>query len=108
MSGFSLLMPLAGALQMPPVAPIDVTGLVAVMMGLMVVLIPITGFTARFALKPVTEAIARMREGQGAAQERALIEKRLALLESQMSNIESDMTRIADMAEFDRQLQSGD
>jgi hypothetical protein len=95
------------AILQVPVAPIDVTSVVAVIMGILVILIPISGLTARFALKPIAEAVARMREAQGASQALGLVEQRLALLEQQMSNLESDMKRIEDVTEFDRQLRSG-
>jgi hypothetical protein len=95
-------------LQAPPVMPIDVTAVVAVVMGLMVVLIPIAGLTARFALKPIAEAVARMRSGQGASQELAVMEQRVALLEQQLSNLETDIRKIEDVAAFDRQLKSGE
>ncbi len=91
-----------------PVMPIDVTAIVAIVMGLMVVLIPIAGITARFALKPIAEAVARMRSAQGANRELAVMEQRLALLEQQLSHLESDVRKIEDVAEFDRQLKSGD
>jgi hypothetical protein len=91
-----------------PVQPIDVTSVVAVVMGLMVVLIPIAGLTARFALKPIAEAVARMRAGQGASQELAVMEQRVALLEQQLSNLETDVRKIEDVAAFDRQLKSGE
>jgi hypothetical protein len=95
------------AVLQAPVMPIDVTAVIAVVMGMLVVLIPIAGVTARFALKPIAEAVARMREAQGASQALGLVEQRLALLEQQMSNLESDVKRIEDVTEFDRQLRSG-
>jgi hypothetical protein len=95
-------------LQAPPVMPIDVTAVVAVVMGLMVVLIPIAGLTARFALKPIAEAVARMRSGQGAGRELAVMEQRVALLEQQLSNLETDVRKIEEVADFDRQLESGE
>ncbi len=90
------------------VEPIDVTGIVAVVMGLMVVLIPIAGLTARFALKPIAEAVARMREASGASRELGLVEKRLSLLEQQLSGLESDVRRIEEASEFHRRLESGE
>ena len=98
---------LLAGIQAPPVAPVDLTGLVAVVMGLLVVLIPISGLTARFALKPIAEAVARMRESQGASREVAILEQRVALLEQQLSNMETDVNRLEEAREFDRQLQSG-
>lgn len=98
----------AVGLQAPPVMPIDVTAVVAVVMGLMVVLIPIAGLTARFALKPIAEAVARMRSGQGVNRELAVMEQRMALLEQQLSNLESDVRKIEEVADFNRQLESGE
>lgn len=94
-------------LQAPPVLPIDVTGVVAVVMGLMVVLIPVAGLTARFALKPIAEAVARMREAQGANRELQLVEQRLALMEQQIANLETDVERLEEKNEFDRRLSAG-
>lgn len=102
----SVLTSTIAALQ-APILPIDVTGVVAVVMGLMVVLIPVAGVTARFALKPIAEAVARMREAQGAGRELQLVEQRLALLEQQISNLESDVRRVEDKTEFDRRLTAG-
>jgi hypothetical protein len=103
----SFLLVATAALQ-APVLPIDVTAIVAVVMGLMVVLIPIAGLTARFALKPIAEAVARMRSAQGANRELALVEQRMALLEQQLSNLETDVRKIEDVSPFDRQLKSGE
>ncbi len=41
-------------LQGPPILPIDLTALLAVFMGISIVLIPVLGITARFALKPTS------------------------------------------------------
>lgn len=96
------------AIQAPPVMPIDLTAMVAVIMGLLVVLIPISGLTARFALKPIAEAVARMREAQGTAREVDVLEQRVALLERQISTMETDIERLEATSEFDRQLRSGE
>lgn len=88
------------------VMPIDVTGIVAIVMGMMVVLIPIAGLTARFALKPIAEAVARMREGQGSNQQLAVMEQRLSLLEQQLNGVESDVRRLEEYSEFDRELRA--
>jgi hypothetical protein len=95
------------SLVQTPILPIDVTGIVAVVMGLMVVLIPVAGLTARFALKPIAEAVARMREGQGTNRELQLVERRLALMEQQISNLETDLRQLSDKSDFDRRLQTG-
>jgi hypothetical protein len=80
--------------------------IVAIVMGMLTVLIPITGFTARFALKPIAEAVARMREAQGSGQIVALLEQRIALLEQQQSNTEADMEKLMDVQQFQEKLLS--
>jgi len=90
------------------VAPLDLVPLVATVMGLLVVLIPISGLTARFALKPVVEAVARMRESQGSPREVAILEQRVALLEQQLSNVETDVNRLEESRDFERQLRAGE
>ena len=83
--------------------------LVAIVMGTLMFLIPIAGFTARFAFKPIVEAMAKYREMQAGTSGRELnvLEQRVALLEQQYSVLENDMHRITELREFDRQLTSG-
>jgi len=80
--------------------------IVAIVMGMLTVLIPITGFTARFALKPIAEAVARMKEAQGAGQHVALLEQRVALLEQQQSITETDLEKILEVQQFQEKLLS--
>jgi hypothetical protein len=86
------------------ILPIDLTAIVAIVMGMLAVLIPVAGLTARFALKPIVEAIARMREGQNGQQELSLLQQRVALLEQQVQNVEHTVDRVAEEREFNRQL----
>ena len=85
------------------------TGLVAVTLGCLIVLVPIAGLTARFALKPIVESMAKVRELQGgtAGRELNVLEQRVALLEQQYQNLEGSVHRIGELKEFDRQLGSG-
>lgn len=80
--------------------------IVAIVMGMLTVLIPITGFTARFALKPIAEAVARMKEAQGAGQHVALLEQRVALLEQQQSNTEAELEKVLEVQRFQEKLLS--
>ncbi len=80
--------------------------IVAIVMGMMTILIPITGFTARFALKPIAEAVARMKEAQGSGQHVALLEQRVALLEQQQSNTEADLEKVLEVQQFQEKLLS--
>ena len=78
-------------------------------LGIMTVLIPIVGLTARFALKPIVEAIARMREAQagGAGRELAVLEQRVSLLEQQYQSLDTTVERLGEIKDFDRQLTAG-
>ena len=95
--------PLAGVLPVQ-LQPIDLTALLAVFMGISVVLIPIIGITARFALKPTVEAMSRFFEGKGKEESLQILERRMALVEQQMDQIDSSVRRLADVAEFHAQL----
>ncbi|MDQ3606498.1 MAG: hypothetical protein M3418_10005 [Gemmatimonadota bacterium] len=90
-----------------PVLPIDVTDVILAMLLGLAVLTPVVGLTARFALKPVVEALARMREAQGASQAVAMLERRMALVEQEMqalSGIREDLRRLVEEQEFQREL----
>lgn len=69
------------------------------------VIIPILGITARFALKPVVEAFARLKESQGSGERQALMEQRLALLEEQLHAMAREQQRLLEEADFHRQLE---
>ncbi len=84
--------------------PVDWVALAGVIMGTLIVLIPVAGLTARFALKPIVEAVARMRQTQGAAEHLALLEQRVALMEQQQANTESDVGRLLEVQEFQEKL----
>lgn len=82
---------------------IPITGIV---FGSLMFLIPIAGITARFALKPIMEAIAKAREIQagGTGRELAVLEQRVALLEQQYQQLESSVKHISDVKEFEKRL----
>lgn len=87
--------------------PVNIVGLVAVVMGLLAVLIPIAGLTARFALKPVVEAIARMRESGTTNETIKLLERRIALLEQEQQvllEMRNDVDRLSEAVDFQKRL----
>jgi hypothetical protein len=91
------------------VLPINLTAVVAVVMGCLIVLIPIAGFTARFAIKPITEALARARESGSSTEAVAMLERRTALVEQELqhlSGMREEMTRLREELEFQRKLAS--
>jgi hypothetical protein len=79
----------------------------AIFLGLMVVLIPITGLTLRFALKPMMEALGKYREVQGDKQMQALLERRVSLMEEQLHSMDRSLRELAEESEFRRELESG-
>lgn len=83
--------------------------ILGIVFGSLMFLIPIAGFTARFALKPIVEALAKYRELQGGVTGREInvLEQRVALLEQQYQNLETSVSRMGELKEFDRQLTSG-
>lgn len=89
------------------VLPIDLTAIVAIVMGVSIVLIPVAGLTLRFAIKPAVEAIARSFEHRGLEDTVGILERRLGILERQMESVETTVNRLAEAVEFQNELQSG-
>lgn len=79
--------------------------LAAILVGGVALIIPIAGITARFALKPVVEAFARLKESQGAGDRQSLMEQRVALLEEQLHAMEREQARLIEEADFRRKLE---
>ena len=76
-------------------------------MGTSMFLIPIIGLTARFALKPTVEALARVFETRGTDEALQIMERRMALLESQMEAMETSLSRLEEASDFHAQLTDG-
>ena len=89
------------------VLPVDVVGLVAVIMGISVVLIPIVGLTARYAIKPVVSVMDRYLHGRDTEESVQIVERRLALLEQQIDDVQGSLRRLIEVSEFDAQLRAG-
>jgi hypothetical protein len=90
--------------------PIDVVGLAGVIMGSLIVLIPVAGLTARFAMKPIVESMARLRQSSNQGETVNMLERRITLLEKEVQNlsgIRDDLGRLVEEMEFQRQLTSG-
>ena len=85
---------------------VNIIGLTAVVIGGLSILIPITGLTARFALKPIIEAITTLRAGQEGDRRVGYLEQRLALVEEQLHSMERDHQRLVEADDFRRQLES--
>lgn len=90
------------------VMPIDLTAIVAIVMGMLVVLIPIAGATARFALKPLVESFANLFDIRNVEGTLDMSERRIALMEQQVEILEDEVRRLREAQDFDSALKSGD
>lgn len=92
----------------PPmqILPIDVTALVATILGISVVLIPVLGLTARFALKPAVEALSKLFEARGADEALKLLERRIELQEQEIAMLAQTVRSLSEAHDFDRALTS--
>jgi len=89
------------------VLPIDLTAVVAVVLGSLMFLIPIAGITARFALKPLVDSMARFFDTRTMEDAMAINERRVALLESQVEALEHTVDQLRAAQSFDRELGRG-
>ncbi len=71
------------------------------------VLIPVTGLTLRFGVKPFLREIADIRAARRGHVVEDVSHERLVRIERQLEDLESSMRRLVQVAEFDRQLKSG-
>jgi len=88
------------------ILPIDLTAIIAVIMVFSIVLIPIIGLTARFALKPTVEALSKIFEKQGKDEALLILERRIALLETELDSLQNTMHRLEEVSSFDHQLRA--
>lgn len=86
------------------VLPVDLVALVSVILGISVVLVPVIGLTARFALKPVVEALGRVFESRSSDETVRILERRVELQEQQIEAMQVAIKQLSDTQEFDRQL----
>ena len=86
------------------IQPIDLTQLVATVLGISIVLIPVIGITARFALKPTVEALSRLFENRSTSETLQILERRIELQEQQIDVLQIQLRSLSETREFDRQL----
>jgi hypothetical protein len=92
---------------MPTVLPVDLVALSAVVLGCLMLLIPIAGVTARFAIKPIASALAQAREGTIDRETIQLLERRLALLEQEVHGtveLRAELSRVLEELQFHKEL----
>lgn len=90
------------------IVPIDLVEVLAVFMGISIVLVPVIGLTARFALKPTVEAFSRFFEHKGLDESVHILERRMALMEQQIETMGTTLERLVEVSEFHRALDEGD
>jgi len=71
------------------------------------VLVPVLGLTYRFVLRGALKDRERLR-AHGGTREGLLRDARMDRMEQQMEELASSIRRLAEVAEFDRQLKGGD
>jgi hypothetical protein len=86
------------------ILPVDIVALVSVILGISVVLVPVIGVTARFALKPVVEALAKVFEARELDESVKILERRVELQDHQIESLQDSLKQLAEAREFDRQL----
>lgn len=86
------------------ILPVDLVALVSAILGISIVLVPVIGVTARFALKPTAEALSRFFDHQGLTDTVRVLERRLDFQEHQIDTLESQLRRLTEGSEFDREL----
>ncbi len=86
------------------ILPVDLTGLIATILGISIVLIPVIGLTIRFALQPTVEALGRLFENRGLEDSVGILERRLELQERQIESLHISVRSLTEARAFDRQL----
>ncbi len=88
------------------ILPIDITALVAVILGISVVLIPVLGLTARYALSPTVEALSKLFESRGRDEQLRILERRLELQEQEIAMLSQTVRSLTEARDFDRALKA--
>jgi len=89
------------------ILPIDLTSLVAVILGISVVLIPVAGLTARYAFKPFVETLGRFFDHRELDENVQILERRMALLEQHIEALDGTVRRLGEVTDFHRALEAG-
>lgn len=86
------------------ILPIDVTALVATILGISIVLIPVLGLTARYALSPTVEALSKLFESRSSDEQLRILERRLELQEQEIAMLSQTVRSLSEAHDFDRAL----
>ncbi len=89
----------------------DITGII---FGVMLIGIPMLGFTAKMVMRPLVDAIIRLREagimtGPAQQQQQMMIaDPRLTELQEEVHSLQKAVQRLVDAEAFNRQLNAGE
>ncbi len=84
----------------------DILVMVVAILGVLIVLVPVLGLTLRFVAKPLAEAFAQVRAGQGGGPALEAMERRLLALEEHVREMDGSVAQLRESVEFHRQLET--
>ncbi len=70
----------------------------------LIVVVPVLGVTARLALKPIVDALIRLRENFAPNPGGVLVERRVLELEEELRQVRAEVRRLAEAEAFHREL----
>jgi len=82
------------------------TAVLAVLLGGIIILVPVLGLTARFALRPTLEAWARLRSDPTLSEQIELLSRQIALVEAELQHVQHTVQGLAEAQDFQRRLES--
>lgn len=68
------------------------------------IVIPALALTARYALRPIVEAIVVLRDGLAGPRVDEEVHHRLSVIESELSELSGAVRRLVEVQQYDRQL----
>jgi hypothetical protein len=84
----------------------DASDIVMLLLVFFGVVVPVLGITARLAIKPMVNAIIRLRESFSQGAGSGLVERRVLQLEDELRQVRAEVQRLAEAEEFQRELLS--
>lgn len=81
------------------------TGVLAVLLAGLVVLIPVLGLTIRFALRPLVDAWVQLRKDGAIETETDLLRRQVHLLETELQQMQHSVQSLTEAQEFQRRLE---
>lgn len=85
----------------------DTDEFIAIVAVFALVVVPALGLTARFALKPIVEALIVLRDGLIGRRLPDDVERRLAAIEAELAGLGGAVRRLVDVQRNDRELAAG-